>query len=162
MAVYSTCRGCAIAPETCARRAEIRAGLDGLAVTEVKFRCTDRKPVYQIGERVIWSTTISDEYEPFETEFNATVVDEVRRGRFLIKVDYGPDRFGEVDAPECFDQGRLYVTSPLLRLRKHPDDTLRRSVCPTCQASDDAEEACFRSGLSYPEGCLLTQTEEAA
>jgi hypothetical protein len=162
MAVYSTCIGCAVDHSGCQRRSEVRDQIAGLGVTELKFRCPARTPHFQVGERVIWSPIIWDEDEAdYEAEFNATILREFKRGRYLIKADAGLDRTEEVEAPGCLRSGSLYATAPIHKLRKNPDDIAPRPVCPICQGTDDVAEQCHKRGYAPLKGCLRDTTPQS-
>lgn len=162
---YRTCKNCAYEPSLCQRRATIVAGIRGLGLTGVKFRCDQRKPVFHTGQRVgvTWHVFPPDwHYEEGVSaeEWPATIVQETKRG-FLIAVD---DVLSDHDTParEYIKNDSLYcnVTARRLRALDEPD---RRS-CEHCRSVENADgtvTGCWGGGdgVVMVDNCLAQAIE---
>lgn len=146
---YATCRGCAVDVALCTRRSVISKGISGLGLTSIKFKCTYRLSAFRRGERVTFDTVVYFEcdggVEREEARFAATVIRELKPGRFLVRVDDGPCFSGgdDIEAPECFHNKSGYLSISYLNMKglDEPD----RRVCQTCSALVDFESECWKS-----------------
>lgn len=158
MTHYATCVNCAIDKATCQRRANLREALKGSAVYSLKFKCAERTPMFNAGQRVEfnWSLWEADEYDSSELPmvFHGTVIRE-RGSKFVIQVDAGKDASGEgIEASEVFkknDQLLIKVRPAKMRAIDEP----ARKVCELCYFVEGGEERCYRTGTDWlPKGCL--------
>jgi hypothetical protein len=138
MSFYQPCLNCAVERATCPRRAQVAAGIKGLGMTTVNFRCALRRPLYREGQRVqvTWKYYPPDwAYEDgcsLET-WPATVVRETVKG-FLIVVD---DVLSDQDLP-----ARDYIKNESLFCnvvagKLAPLDEPDRRVCEYCGNPSD-------------------------
>lgn len=163
-----TCRNCAVDRTTCPRRAQVRAGIKGLGLTAIKFRCEQRRPLYHEGQRVsvTWLYYPPDcewEREAFLETWPATVIGESNKG-FLIVVD-DVDSDGGLPARAYVKNDTLYcnVTSSKLKPLAEPD----RAVCAYCRNAENADgevPGCFdrdrdQSGMPVIPTCLASAIE---
>jgi hypothetical protein len=167
MTHFRNCMNCLHEKSDCTRRLSLAAGLKGLGVTSVKFRCSARMPVFSVGQRVsVWwpvPTGDTDDWgrQDFSQEtWPATVVAE-RGNRFQIVVD-DVESDHETPARDYIKSASLYCKVPSWRLA--PLDEPTRAVCSVCQAvprDDGTTAGCFgysaeEEGYSgyRPVGCL--------
>lgn len=156
MTYYKPCRGCRADKGQCERRREIKAGLAGLAVTAVNFKCAIRKPLFEVGDRVQVTWEISDEYDAREqVEFAATVVKETKPGQLQILVDPGRSICEEMDRDDL--RGNGYAKVSMERLARL--DEGKRAVCAVCQCVTGVNlgEDCYWSGTRRPDGCIIVE-----
>lgn len=138
--LYLTCRNCGVNCQTCARRAEVQAGVKGLGLTSIKFRCADRRPMYHAGQRVAvtWKYSPPDwDYEDglsLET-WPATIVQETKKG-FLIVVDDVPSG-NDLPAREYIKSESLYCNVMATKLA--PLDEPDRQTCEHCRSAQNAD-----------------------
>ena len=139
---YRTCKNCAFDHRTCQRRAALEAGVKGLGLTGVTFRCDQRQPFYRVGQRVgvTWKFVLPEwgwgyEEGVSEEEWPATVVAETKRG-FRIVVDDVPSD-NETPARDYIKSDSLYcnVTAGRLRALDEPD----RPVCGYCGSAENGD-----------------------
>lgn len=139
---YRTCKNCAFDHRTCQRRAALEAGVKGLGLTGVSFRCDQRQPFYRVGQRVgvTWKFVLPEWGWGYEEgmsaeEWPATVVAETKRG-FRIVVDDVPSD-NETPARDYIKSDSLYcnVTAGRLRALDEPD----RPVCGYCGSADNGD-----------------------
>jgi hypothetical protein len=108
--------------------------LKGLGITSVKWKCADRKPIYQIGD-LVWADTIAsirdvnDDGIPYRDEFPAVVVNAVGSSKPLIFID--PGTKGRSNVFEFVSElSNGFCRIPLSRLR--PREGERQKICPSC------------------------------
>jgi hypothetical protein len=168
MGFYLPCHNCALEKLPCARRDQVAAGIKGLGLTAVKFRCAERKPLFAVGQRVFVEWLIPDGdgyYEEVTAErWPATVVAE-RRPKFQILVD-DVDSDYETPARTYIKNESLYAKVTAAKL--HPMDEAPRDVCSVCQAvraGDGAISGCYGyedGAHGYtPNGCLKFRARQA-
>lgn len=167
---YRTCKNCAFDHRACERRAELEAGVKGLCLTGVTFRCDLRQPFYRVGQRVgvTWNFVLSEWGWGYEEgmsaeEWPATVVAETKRG-FRIVVDDVPSD-SDTPARDYIKSDSLYCNVTAGRLR--PLDEPDRSVCGYCGSAENGdgtvtgcwapEDGCV--GLFRAESCLAKAME---
>ena len=167
---YRTCKNCAFDHRTCDRRARLEAGVKGLGLTGVTFRCDQREPFFRVGQRVgvTWRLVLPEWGWGYEEglsaeEWPATVVAETKRG-FRIAVDDVPSD-NDTPARDYIKSDSLYcnVTAGRLRALDEPD----RAVCEYCGSADNGDgtvtgcwapdEQCV--GIFNPEKCLAKAME---
>ena len=163
---YLTCRNCAVDRSTCERRAHVRAGIRGLGLTSIRFRCDARVPLYRPGQRVevTWKYYPPDwdHYEGYSLEtWPATVVHESKKG-FVIAVD---DVASDNDLParEYIKNENLYcnVVAGKLKALDEPD----RRTCEVCRSAENADgtvTGCWGTNgydNSRVENCLASAIE---
>lgn len=163
---YLTCRNCAVDRNTCARRAEVRAGIKGLGLTSIRFRCDLRQPLYRPGQRV----AVTWKYAPPDWDWHdglsletwpATIVQETKKG-FLIAVDDVPSD-NDLPAREYIKNDSLYcnVTAGKLAPLVEPD----RRTCGYCNSVENADgtvTGCWGTNGyddSRVDGCLAQAIE---
>lgn len=170
MSFYRPCTNCVREKAPCPRRERIAAGIKGLGLTSVKFRCPEREPVFAVGQRVTVGWLVPP-YHPDECSFEdymeerwpATVVAE-QGSKFLICVD-------DVDSDEG-TPARSYIKSETLYCKVTvgklaPLDEPRRCVCGVCgtvRGLDGSVAGCWGydreagGGFAYtPRGCLKSE-----
>ncbi|MDQ0132627.1 hypothetical protein J2T08_000528 [Neorhizobium galegae] len=159
MTHYSTCTNCAVDKDMCPRRENLRKALKGSAVYSLKFKCPDRLPMFQPGQRVgfDWSLWDADDYDSSELPltFSGTVLRE-RGTKFVIQVDSGPDTSGEgIQASDVFKKNDALLTKVRPAKMTALDEPARK-VCLTCyHVEGQAEDRCYKSGTSWvPNGCI--------
>lgn len=137
---YRTCKNCAFDAASCLRRAEVEAGIRGLRLTSVRFRCEQRQPFFRVGQRVGVTWRFAPEGWTWEDglsaeEWPATVVSETKRG-FRIVVD---DALSDLETParSFIKNDSLYcnVTASRLRALDEPD----RAVCAACGSAENGD-----------------------
>lgn len=160
MAYYKPCKNCAVDKASCLRRREIAAGISGMHVTVVNFRCDLRKPLFHAGQRVqlSWTSWDSDGYEDSSVDllYHGTVIVEYGL-RFIVRIDDGPSACGEkIAARDVFKNDSLVIkVKPSdMKALDEPD----RALCPSCSAYEGEESRClgWEDGLyGYrPDGCF--------
>lgn len=92
MTHYSTCTGCAVDRGTCPKRAAVRNSLSGLNVTAIKFKCSDRRDLFQPGQRVEALIRLrsdgGDEWDREDwAEFHAGTVIKQNGARVCVEID---------------------------------------------------------------------------
>ncbi|WP_395451163.1 hypothetical protein ACHMW7_16050 [Aminobacter sp. UC22_36] len=158
MAHYATCLNCAVDQSACQRRANLRDAMKGQHVYSLKFKCSDRRPMFAAGQRiefdwVMWEQS-GDDDEGLPLVFNGTVLRE-RGTKFVVQVDRNADASGEgIKAEDVFknnDQLLIKVRPASMR----PIDEPTRSVCGVCYRVEGvAEDRCYRIGDGWtPVGC---------
>lgn len=166
MTFYRPCFNCAFAKLPCARREAVAAGIKGLGLTSLKFRCSERRPAFAVGQRVEvgWMVSEPDGECGLETtreHWPATVVAE-RGNKFQILVDDVDSDYG-TSARGYIKNETLYAKVSASKLRPLAEPP--REVCGTCQgvAADGTVTGCFgwaaKEGWDghsayTPEGCL--------
>ncbi len=167
---YRTCKNCAFDPRSCDRRATIEAGVRGLGLTGVKFRCDQRQPFFRPGQRVgvTWKFVLPEWEWNYEEGMSAetwpaTVVAETRRG-FRIVVDDVPSD-GDTPARDYIKNESLYcnVTAGRLEALDEPG----RAVCGHCGSADNGNGSvtgCWASndgcdGMFKVDNCLAQAIE---
>jgi len=150
---YRTCYGCKIDPSTCARRIGLRDALRGLGIRSVSFRCDDRAPVFNPGDRATVTWRFPIDYEEFDVEFAVTVIEERKPGRYYVRVDDGRSLEGD-DWPSCPNDltGGGHANVSFTRLK--PLDEERRKVCPACGWVEGLAVVCYASSYHVPKGCV--------
>lgn len=141
----------------------------GLNITSVKFKCTDRTPMFTAGQRVsfawrIHNDTSEGDYggqysEVYNAEFFGTVISEVNNGlRFIVRVDE-KSIYYDFNPSEVFRNKNLIIKVKPECMKTIDEPT--RSFCPACLAYDpeDAKGKCHGydvGGLDryIPYGCL--------
>lgn len=148
MTYYRTCKNCRFEKSGCQKREEMRTAIKGLGITSIKFRCPDRRAIFDEGQRVklTWRVFASgDDYDE-ETihEFLATVMFEVAGGlRYIVRVDPGVSLDGDCDVSAAFKNKNLII-------KARPDsmtaiDEPVRDFCRACFAYPD-ESRCHGWG----------------
>lgn len=167
---YRTCKNCAFDHRSCERRSALEAGVKGLGLTGVTFRCDLRQPFYRIGQRVgvTWKFVLPEWGWGYEEgvsaeEWPATVVAETKRG-FRIVVDDVPSDNG-TPARDYIKSDSLYcnVTAGRLRAIQEPD----RAVCGYCGSAENGDgtvTGCWASnngcdGMFKVDSCLAQAIE---
>lgn len=158
MTHYATCTNCAVDKSVCQKRANLREALKGQHVYSLKFKCTDRQPLFVSGQRVqfdwlLWDT---DGYDSESTPltFHGTVLRE-RSPKFVVQVDHGVDASGEgIEASEIFKRNdQLLVKVKPADMRSL--DESNRKVCATCYwVEGTAEDRCYKMSDWTPGGCI--------
>jgi hypothetical protein len=160
MAFYRTCVNCKLQKKPCLRRDELAEVLRGQKVTSVKFHCDQRRPLFEIGQRVSVTWAVPDGWEddsPSTLEsWPATVIAE-RGSKWQILVD-DTDSNKNTPARSYIKNKTLYakVTSGKLTAR----DEAPLQVCGVCQnvVRDNQLTACHGyedDPFSYePCGCI--------
>lgn len=172
---YSNCKGCKFQKTKCDRKSEISKGISGLGLTQVKFRCVKRVPLYHSGQRVKIGWDMTGEqvalgyYESHFIEFKATVIKELSFNKYLIRIDNGPDETtGEYIAPDCL-KGNGYASVSGNKI--NPIDEEPRKVCVTCDCvkGTDLEAGCALKDFGdhfmendAPYICLLFEKDKVA
>jgi len=147
MAYYKPCKNCAVDKSECPTRSRVAAGISGLHVTAINFRCDDRQPMFRLGQRVTFSWRVFCDDSDFGTDdeslvvFAGTVLEE-HGLKFIVRVDDGPARSGDelLDAKDVFKSGRLIIKvkpSDMSALNE-PDQVM----CGACCAYDDEPTRC--------------------
>lgn len=161
MTSYSTCINCAADKTNCPRRRAVQEAIKGAGITSLKFRCSERKPMFRPGQRVsvTWAVGGDNEYALDET-WPATVIKESGT-RFLLSVDDVESDEG-TPAKEFINNERLFVkVSPSrLTLLNEPE----RAICRFCDRAPLAGSDCpersaewFHTTGNCPPGCMLAQ-----
>ena len=153
---YAPCHGCTIDKKTCSRRSQISQGIKGLGLTSIKFKCDDRKPKYNAGDRVLvrWcfvAEDIEDHYGNGDNleavDFKATIICETKPNRYHIRVDDGPDiTTGNNLSPDHL-HGNGHANVSASKLTKLDEPSIR--VCPDCQfveGKDSDSQKCHGNG----------------
>lgn len=164
MAYYKPCKNCAVDKSSCLRRSEVAAGIAGLSVTVVNFRCGHREPLFHSGQRVrfIWTSWERGDYgddHGIGLIYHGTVIEE-KGLRFIVRVDDGPSACGEeIAARDVFKNDTLVIKvkqSDMTALDE-PD----RALCPSCSAYEGEEGRCHgwaEFDFSYwPDGCFKAE-----
>lgn len=167
---YRTCKNCAFEPQTCDRRAALVAGVKGLGLTGVTFRCEQRQPFFRVGQRVVVTWKIYDpDWDGYsdgmmEELWPATVVAETKRG-FRIVVDDVEGNEEGTPARSYIKSESLYcnVTAGRLRAIQEPD----RAVCGYCGSAENGDgtvTGCWASnngcdGMFKVDSCLAQAIE---
>lgn len=161
MAYYKPCKNCAVDKASCLRRREIAAGISGLHITVVNFRCGHRKPLFHPGQRVrfIWTSWERSDYDDdhgIGLIYHGTVIKE-NRLRFIVRVDDGPSVCPEqIAARDVFRNDSLVIkVKPSdMKALDEPD----RALCPSCSAYEGEEARClgWEDGfhIHWPDGCF--------
>lgn len=165
---YTNCRGCTVNTSTCAHRAKIRESLAGLGLTSIKFKCPDRKPQFSRGNRVLVTWTLVG--RPYQTSegydyanevvsFKATVIEEKKPGRFLIRVDDGAshDCGDDFVAPDCLS-GNGFASVGFQKLQSLNE--FNKRVCDLCNSPNMAD--CWNSSVGLSRDCMKKNVELAA
>lgn len=161
MAYYKPCKNCAVEKATCARRSALANAVAGLSVTSINFRCSDRSPLFETGQRVSfrWTSWEVDDWgnsDSLGLIYHGTVIQE-HGLRFIVRVDDGPSADDEkIEARDTFKNGDLVIKvkpSDMLALDEAP-----RKLCPSCAGYDGETERCHAWHDGYvgysPNGCL--------
>lgn len=161
---YRTCKNCAFEPATCDRRAAVEAGIRGLGLTAVKFRCDQRQPFFRMGQRVgvTWKFVLPEWDWGYEEglsheEWPATVVAETTRGFRIVVDDVRSDH--DTPARSYIKNESLYCNVTASRLR--PLDEPDRAVCTYCGSAENADgtvTGCWGTGVRVPD-CLAQAIE---
>lgn len=154
MTSYQTCLGCAVDRNSCSIRANVKAGIKGLGLTSVKFKCTGRVALFQPGERVYVTWNIPDyanidwygEADWMPESWPATVVQESAERKFVIKVDDVNSDEGR-PAKEWIKNQNLFCKVKKSKLSRIAEP--HRSICEKCMEPMDADEKC-RSNYCIP------------
>lgn len=145
MTYYRPCFNCASDRKTCPTAVRIRAGLTGLGVTSVAFKCAERRPKFAPGDRVTvtWSVYPEDWYYEDGVsleDWPATVSMEAGK-KFIIKVDDVDSDHG-TPAREYIKSDSLYCKVSASKL-KSLDEPLR-PVCLLCgEVGGDGFAGCY-------------------
>ena len=149
---WRTCYGCTVDGPTCPVRAVMRAPLKGLGITSISFKCVERKPAFQQGQRITVTWPFHEDEDPdgMLIDFHATVITEHKPGRYYIRIDNGPDQtIGEYEAPKCLNSnGHAHVSFTRLAALDEPP----RAVCAVCGEVDGITKDCYGHGPGYGEG----------
>lgn len=166
MTAYTTCTGCARDPKTCEFRQQIRTAILGLGVTSIRFKCPIREAAFPPGQRVIVGWPLDDRIDEYGHEkpvrFYATVLAELKPGRYRVKVDDGRDIDGAgYDAPDDL-RSEGYANVSIHRLTRVEDEP-RLTVCPSCEDiyEQGALNRCRSSSYFRPADCLRRSLAEA-
>jgi hypothetical protein len=159
---YATCRNCGVDRHTCERRAQVRAGVKGLGLTSIKFRCDMRRPLYHPGQRV----EVTWKYYPADWEYDegysletwpATVIQETKKG-FLISVDDVPSSC-DLPAREYIKNENLYCNVVAGKLSPLTEED--RPICAHCKSAlntDGTVTGCWSAngydGIAPVTNCL--------
>jgi len=161
MAVYRTCFGCTTDTSTCPKRAAMQSAIKGLGVTSIKFECQDRTPYFHIGQRVfaflgMGEDRDEDDFPVFAT-FRGTVVEDTKRGKFVVNLDHGPSECAEYTCPDSLQgNGFAKLTHSKIKPCGEPD----RQVCGVCHKTKDQEQVtCHQSWGYKPHGCISEKNE---
>lgn len=131
MTFYRTCTGCLSQGKPCDTRNALRKRLAGIGVTSVKWKCADRKPVYQVGSPV-WVDTVADNDDAdYRDEFPGIVID-VGGTRPLVFID--PGSLGRNEREFVPNNGRGFCRIPFSRLTAREGEL--EKICPSCNWPD--------------------------
>ena len=133
MTYYRPCFNCASDRKTCPTAARIRAGMAGLGITSVSFKCAERRPKFMPGDRVTVTWPVYPEDWRYEDGASmecwpATVASEAGK-KFIIKVD-DVDSDHDTPAREYVKSQSLYCKVSASKLT--PLDEPARTVCLLC------------------------------
>ncbi len=153
---YATCINCAADKANCARRAEIRAAIKGTGITSAKFSCTDRRSIFQPGQRVSVTWPAYESVEDYYDEsWPATVIVE-SGNRFVIQVDDVPGTY-ETPARDYIKNQNLFAKASAARLRAI--DEPARAICGFCGGAP-GDGPCPEIGRGWdgsPPNCVLAK-----
>jgi len=138
----------------------MKARIKGLRLTSVNFSCTERIPLFSVGDRVSVEWEFSGEDRSFYGEdpevvkFAATIIKEKRYGRYTLRVDPGESITGEgIGSDDLRLKG--FATASIHRLKSLGEPGVR--VCGVCHAVvgiSNMDEECFSSGYTKQTGCI--------
>lgn len=160
MAYYFPCKNCATDHKTCKVRAALKEAIKGHSVTSLKFTCRERVPLFNPGERVIFSWRVfeqqyTDDFVEITDKFKGTVIREsaARRG-FVVRVDEDPSEHGLLPSAVFKNGGFAVLVKPacMVRLEEPP-----RTFCGDCLAYPGETGLCFFSEKLSPENCGAAQ-----
>lgn len=147
MTAYPTCTGCALRGKGCERRKAVRHQIAGLKVTSIKFKCDERRPVYERGQ-LVWARTHDgtderyDDGSRFFDDFPAVVVGEAS-GKPLVFIETGAEGEEQGSKFKPVGWGMCKVSLKWLKPREGEPETL----CKHCD---------MPSRLPHREHCICT------
>ena len=177
MTFYQPCQGCAFKPTDCEKKTEIRSAIKGLGITSLKFNCTERKPIYNPGDRVslMWRVFEYGDPDPYGEQevgealayFYATVMGEQSGTRYIVRVDDGPcysidEGWDPVEASKLFTRSSKLVVKVKTSDIAHTDEP-QKEICTSCSAYAGERERCQGWGKPnswdsyWPTECLTPE-----
>lgn len=163
MTHFRTCRTCAKPPETCERRAELKAKLRGLGVTSLKHRCDGFEPAFVAGDAVRVNTLAwfakGEESPPPRLDFPGHFVSFVGGKALVFVPAKAEDMNGE--GVEFEPSGNGYLKVPLSRLSPRDAPAADIKQCRWCGAMPALDSGCGYDPHYTPSGYCLKATREA-
>lgn len=138
MTHFRTCVGCAVDRKACQRLAEVRTSLRGLNITSVKFKCDDRRDLFQPGQRVVALVRYGLDGEQFGDNFPGTVISQ-RGARATVAID--------AEGRDVMTNERGFGRFSLENVK--PIDEPPQPICSTCCGAGPDFVGCEPNSL-YP------------
>lgn len=151
MTHYATCVGCALV-DNCQTRPKIKADIAGLGIMSLKFRCAERRDMYQPGDAVWFRFPVvtGQHWEGYD-QMTACDFPGYVSGKSGNKV-VGFIEPGVMDKGgrypfEPMNGGKGYVKVPLARVSHRDAPAVDATFCATCGSIPGLGEPC----QAYPE-----------
>lgn len=146
MTHYATCVGCALV-DSCQTRQKIKAGIAGLGIVSLKFRCAERRDMYPVGAAVWFRFPVVTGRE-WDGHGQMTACDfpgyvSGKSGNKIVGyiTPGAVDKYGRYPF-EPMNGGNGYVKAPLARVSHRDAPSVDLRYCGTCGAIPAFGEPC--------------------